>query len=152
MFEDDQIYDQWTIYVRDSLLEALKSFRKATNGVVKLILYTYLNEESFDQFIVDKPGLKELWSGPDCQIERIIFISSWRLGSFEEIELAIPRKFLPQETQELLWVHPFDLEYHEILTRLKDKRYERLLCDSDALRFVNGLPYVAVSETEAEPV
>ena len=64
-----------------------------------MILYTYLSEKVFDEILANKPGLKELWFGPECPIERILFLPAYRLGFFEDTELAIDASSLPEGTQ-----------------------------------------------------
>lgn len=43
-------------------------------------------------------------------------------------------------------MHPFNLEYNEVLSRLKDKKYTKLIYDGEAVRFVQGLPFVATRD------
>ena len=70
-----------------------------------------------------------------------------------ESEVTLPASFFPLETQELLWLHPLDLDFNEVLSRLKTKEYERLLLDpEEGFRSVRGLPQVSqdCSEENAE--
>ena len=58
---------------------------------------------------------------------------------------------LPKGTAEVLWIHPFGLDYTEVLSRIKSKNYERLLAAEDdlpSIRSVSCLPYVDQAKSE----
>ena len=58
----------------------------------------------------------------------------------------VDASFLPKGTQELLWVHPLNLDYNEVLARLKTKQFERLLNDGNGMHFTTGLPHVLIND------
>ena len=66
--------------MRADLIEALDSFKKATNNSVTIILYTYLSEEAFQTRVASKPALSALFADENCLVERIIFLSGFQHG------------------------------------------------------------------------
>ena len=53
----------------------------------------------------------------------------------------LPRDFFPKSTGEILWVHPINIEFNEVLSRVKTKRYHELLQEPDMeIKTVHNLP------------
>ena len=40
---------------------------------------------------------------------------------------SVPREMMPESATEVIWLHPFDLDFNEVLSRLKTKDHEKLL-------------------------
>lgn len=122
-------------YIRDNLREALDSFRTATKNAVCVFLYTFLSENHplFE--------CKELASFFD-ELDRVIFIKGcYRYSqSYTRQQLEIPRELLPEQTSEILWIHPFDMDFNEVLQTIKTKNYQRLLRSQDGVRISACLP------------
>lgn len=81
-------------------------------------------------------------------MERVLFFEGFQHGQYAQEQLTVPSHFLPEGTKELLWVHPLDLDFNEVLSRLKTKKYERLLIE-DGFRSVRSLPQIALSQDKA---
>ena len=82
-------------------------------------------------------------------------MEGYRHGTYPSDQLAIPLNFLPKNTSEVLWVHPLGLDFNEVLSRVKTKKYERLLMGDDAethgaIRTVACLPFVCQDGSDQE--
>ena len=138
--------------MRDNLVEALVSFKLATKNSVTIFFYTFMNESRFD-LILGQPELAQLVT--DNLVERVIFMEGYRHGSYPSDQLALSVNFLPQNTSEVLWIHPLGLDFNEVLYRVKTKKYERLLMGDDSetdgtIRTVACLPFISQNDFDNE--
>ena len=132
-------------FIRANFIEALDSFKKATNNAITILLYTFLGEDKLSRVLT--PELMAQLS-VDNLINRIIYLEGYRLGVYPEKELIIPRSYLPEGTSEILWIHPLDIDFNEVLSRVKTKKYERLLYDESeisGIRTVTCLPRITAT-------
>ena len=60
-------------------------------------------------------------------ISRIIYLQGSQFMLNPEQDLRISLDYLPEGTTEILWIHPLDIDFNEVLSRAKTKQYERLI-------------------------
>ena len=53
------------------------------------------------------------------------------MNTTSEQPILIDQKLLPKGTSELIWVHPLGIDFNEVLSTMKQKKYEPLLYDKD---------------------
>ena len=78
-------------------------------------------------------------------ISRIIYLQGSQFMLNPEQDLRISLDYLPEGTTEILWIHPLDIDFNEVLSRAKTKQYERLIYESSGisgLRAVSCLPHI----------
>ena len=57
--------------------------------------------------------------------------------------MSLGKDYLPEGTTEILWMHPLDIDFNEVLSRAKTKQYEQLLYESggiSGIRTVSCMP------------
>ena len=121
-----------------------------------------MNRDKFTQLILSNPyienylcnfAVSEADDDEDTTplIDRVIYLDDDTTQSCSKrLDLCIDSTFLPAGTKEVLWVHPINLDFSEVLSRVRTKEnYEkRLLYSIDGhVETVKGLPQI--SETEA---
>ena len=79
-------------------------------------------------------------------VDRIIYLEGFQNDSlYSSADLSIDADFLPPGVKEVLWVHPINLDFTEVLSRVQSKEsYERRMLYScnGYIRTVQALPQV----------
>ena len=84
-----------------------------------------LRNPQVSQYLCPKKHQNTIESEP--LVERIIYLEGFQSESLHSSsDLGIDASFLPNGTQEVLWVHPINLDFSEVLSRVKTKEsYEK---------------------------